>query len=76
MIIIIFVPLLSCSSSQSYYVSLEGNDANSGTKEKPFASLERVQEIIRKRALQGNRKKIEVYMDSGTYYLQSPLSFL
>jgi hypothetical protein len=55
-------------SAQPYYVSPSGNDANSGSLQKPFATLQRAQEAVR-------QERGEVFLRSGTYYLPAPLVF-
>jgi hypothetical protein len=58
-----------CSSSaQPFFVSPVGNDANPGTLQKPFATLQRAQEAVR-------QKRGEVFLRGGTYYLPAPLVF-
>ncbi|MFC4776613.1 right-handed parallel beta-helix repeat-containing protein [Paenibacillus sp. GCM10023252] len=57
-----------------YYVSPTGNDANTGTISKPFATLEKA-----KQELKANKKNIPapatVYIRGGTYSLSKPLVF-
>jgi len=36
------------SNAQTFYVSLKGNDQNIGSIEKPFASLEKAKEAVKK----------------------------
>lgn len=64
------VLVLSARSShaQPYYVAPSGNDANPGTLKKPFATLQRAQEAVRK-------KHGDVFLRGGTYYLPAPLVF-
>jgi len=63
--------LLSCSLSwaREYYVAADGNDANPGTREKPFATLERARDSIRQskgRALGAGG--ITVYLRQGSFF--------
>ncbi len=53
---------------QPYYVAPAGNDANPGTIQKPFASLQRAQVALR-------QKRGAVYVRGGTYYLPETLVF-
>ena len=53
---------------QPYYVAPTGNDANPGTLEKPFASLQRAQQAVR-------QKPGTVFLRGGTYYLPETLVF-
>jgi hypothetical protein len=57
-------------SQTSLYVSSKGNEANPGTKSRPFASI--------KRALLEARKTpgfVTIYLFGGTYYLEEPIVF-
>ena len=54
--------------AQPYYVAPSGNDANSGTLSRPFATLDRAQKAARLRP--GS-----VFLRQGTYYLREPLVF-
>jgi hypothetical protein len=53
---------------QTYYVAPSGQDANPGTLEKPFASLQRAQQATR-------RRPGTVLLRGGTYYLPQTLIF-
>ncbi len=53
--------------AQPYYVSPAGNDANPGTLEKPFATLQRAQQAAR-------QKHGDVFLRGGTYYLSATRS--
>jgi hypothetical protein len=54
--------------AQPYFVSPAGDDANSGTLEKPFATLQRAQQAAR-------QKRGVVFLRGGTYYLPATLVF-
>ncbi len=54
--------------AQPYFVSPDGNDENSGTLKKPFATLQRAQQAER-------QKEGAVFLRGGTYYLPEPLVF-
>lgn len=58
----------SLCGAQPYYVAPAGNDANPGTLNKPFATLQRAQEAVR-------QKRGDVFLRGGTYYLPAPLVF-
>jgi len=60
------------SPKESIYVSPQGSDKNEGTKEKPFATIQRAQEEARK--LKGT-ESVTIYLRGGIYFLSSPLSF-
>jgi hypothetical protein len=58
----------SLSSAQPYFISPAGDDANPGTLDKPFATLQRAQQAVR-------QKRGDVFLRGGTYYLSAPLVF-
>ena len=59
---------MSVCRAQPYFVAPNGNDANSGTLGKPFATLQRAQQAVR-------QKHGDVFLRGGTYYLPAPLVF-
>jgi len=62
--------ILACHGAlaDTLYVAIQGNDAHPGTKEQPFATVERGVEATR--ALPGPHK---ILIRPGTYYLTRPL---
>ena len=54
--------------AQPYFVSPAGDDANPGTLQEPFTTLQRAQQAIR-------QKRGDVFLRSGTYYLPKTLVF-
>ncbi len=60
--------LASLGEAQPYFVSPAGNDANSGSLEHPFATLQRAQTAARER-------RGDVFLRGGTYYLPATLVF-
>lgn len=52
------------------FVATNGNDANPGTLEKPFATLQRAQQAARQAA---GREAVTVLVRAGTYYLPETL---
>jgi len=61
----------SCHFQSQFFVSLTGNDLNPGTKEKPFASIDKAKAEVRKK-----KGKITIYIRGGTYYIKKPIIFL
>jgi hypothetical protein len=57
-------------SQTSFYVSVKGNEANPGTKTRPFASIKRA--LTEARKTPGN---VTIYLFGGTYYLDKPIVF-
>ncbi|MFC1596458.1 right-handed parallel beta-helix repeat-containing protein [Planctomycetota bacterium] len=57
-----------------FYVSPGGDDAGQGTGERPFATLARARDAVRK-AKRTAKEPITVYLRAGTYYLPETLVF-
>ena len=55
-------------SQTSFYVSSKGNEANPGTKTRPFASIKRA--LIEARKIPGY---VTIYLFGGTYHLEQPI---
>ena len=82
-IIIFLLGLVGCKLEKTeaehpvmteFYVSLQGDDSNSGTKDSPFLTLEKAQSEVRK--ISGNMTgDIVVYLADGTYNLDDTLVF-
>jgi parallel beta-helix repeat protein len=69
---------LTSLANADFYVATNGDDANPGTKTKPFATLERAREAVRQskaesarqtKLIQNPKSKIEVFVRAGTYEL-------
>ena len=56
-----------------FYVSPNGNDANPGTRERPFASLDHARQVVAQRA--DRSQPVTVFLAGGTYYLPDTLVF-
>ncbi|HNS31471.1 MAG TPA: right-handed parallel beta-helix repeat-containing protein [bacterium] len=60
---------------QALYVSPEGNDGNPGTKNKPFATIKRAQEEVRKIKANGMPEEgIVLYLRGGRYYITESIT--
>lgn len=57
------------------YVSTNGKDSNSGTKESPFATIERAQKEVLNIASEIANEEITVWIAGGNYLFQTPLTF-
>ncbi|MCQ2462283.1 MAG: right-handed parallel beta-helix repeat-containing protein [Clostridia bacterium] len=57
-------------TNADFYVSPDGNDKNDGTAEKPFATLERARDEVRK-TYKTNKKSITVAVKAGEYRVSS-----
>lgn len=74
---LMFVPLATLQAEEiNVYVSVAGNDANSGTKEQPLASLSGALDKVRslKKSMSAN-VPVTVWLGDGTYYVTEPLVF-
>lgn len=65
------------SPKYGIYVSLQGSDTNPGTKEKPFATIKRAQEEVRriKKEKGMPEEGIVVYLRGGKYFLSESIVF-
>ncbi|MEO5802991.1 MAG: right-handed parallel beta-helix repeat-containing protein, partial [Verrucomicrobiota bacterium] len=57
------------------FVSPLGNDANPGTKSKPFASLQRARDVVREQKQTKPNRDYTVFLRGGTYRLSEPVIF-
>jgi hypothetical protein len=62
----------SSKEESNIYVSVNGEDNNPGTLERPFASIERARIEAGKLKKTGSNS-INIYLREGTYYLEKPL---
>ncbi|WP_214229514.1 PDZ domain-containing protein [Pedobacter sp. B4-66] len=69
---ILFALLLTvnCAFAKDFYVSPKGNDKNSGTREKPFATIKRAQLAAR-----NTPGKVVIFLRGGTHYLSQTVVF-
>lgn len=66
--------VVSVAPAQDVYVAPDGDDANAGTKQRPFATLERALEEARKtRRELGANAEPRIVLRRGTHYLRAPL---
>lgn len=73
-LVIIFFLLSGCTSNK-YYVSKEGSDQNSGSKSKPFLTIQKAQDVVREKLAEGSSGDISVWLADGTYFISEPLKF-
>ena len=55
-----------------FFVSPQGDDTATGTKEKPFATLKRARDAVR--ALDA-KEPVTVWLRGGTYFVEKPVEF-
>lgn len=58
-----------------FYISPDGDDANPGTIEQPFASLDRARLAVRAQLAGGISEDVFVYLRGGVYRVTSPIVF-
>ena len=58
-----------------FYVSPDGNDGNDGSKEHPFATIDKAKEAVRLQIALGLTDDVVVYIRDGIYYLNETLQF-
>jgi hypothetical protein len=62
-------------ATADFFIAPDGNDANPGTVEAPFATLGKAQEAVRTLVAAGLTKEVAVCLRAGTYQLPGPLVF-
>ena len=74
MLLLLPVVHLRAAEPLRFFVSLEGDDAGSGSFERPFRTLEAARSAVRKRPLELRAKQpIEICILPGTYLREKPL---
>ena len=59
----------------TFTVALNGSDSNPGTLEKPFATIERARDEVRKLVAAGLKEDVTVFIRGGTYALARTVLF-
>jgi len=72
---LLILTALSSWTPIDFYVSPNGNDANIGSKEKPFNSLHKAQQAVREQRISKPNENITVWLEDGKYFLKEPLVF-
>ena len=72
MFLFLLISLCMPISAQDYYVAVNGNDNNPGTADKPFATIQKAQQILRSGSPE---KNTTVIIKGGVYYLDEPIIF-
>jgi len=72
-----FVIVLSSfhAAAADFVVAPDGNDANPGTPQKPFATMARARDAVRAKIAAGLTAPIEVQIRGGTYRITQPIVF-
>src|SRR4051794_24269769 len=59
--------VVSACAEAAFYVAIPGNDANPGTQDKPFSTLERARGAVRKLKQPGTAGAVTVWLGVGDY---------
>lgn len=76
--IIFAIVLFSCSKSEQetvFYVSPLGNDTNIGSKEAPFATIEKAKLVVRELSSEKREKNITIFLREGTHVVTETIVF-
>jgi len=65
----------SSAPRADFYIAVDGNDANPGTKEKPFATLAKARDAVRKLKKKSCADDITVLVRGGTYTIHETVVF-
>ncbi|NQU51401.1 MAG: right-handed parallel beta-helix repeat-containing protein [Bacteroidetes bacterium] len=63
------------AQANNFYVSVNGSDSNAGTKEKPFASLERAKDAVQISMQKKGEGVYSIFIDGGSYHIEKPIVF-
>ena len=63
-IMVLGAAVLTDARAAQFFVAAQGNDKNSGTLDKPFATLQRAQQAARKQRSEDRGQKSEIYKES------------
>jgi len=74
-VVLFWISFGAVAQAAELFVSPEGNDGNPGTKDKPFSSLVRAQEEVRKIRKADAAAGVVVSLAEGRYELKAPLIF-
>jgi hypothetical protein len=72
-LVLLLLTFSVCRSAEIFFVSLEGSDNNPGTQDKPFASIAKARDAVRK--LAGKTEPATIYLRGGTYLFRNTLEF-
>ena len=74
-LLFLLLPTVSCTSRQDFFVSPGGSDSNPGTRDKPFATVEKARQAVLRALENGQNSNLTVWLSGGTYFLGAPLQF-
>lgn len=74
-VLIVFITIVSALTAADIFVSPSGNDANAGTRDKPFASIVRAQAAAREARRSVPDEAVTVWLNAGLYRLTEKIVF-
>jgi len=75
MVMLLISDLWAHQNIVEFYLSPDGQDSNTGTRENPFQSLEKAKETVRTQLKKTPDQSIVVNIQGGVYYLETPVVF-
>src|SRR6187402_3051323 len=73
--LILFSISVQSQKAKQFFISPSGNDKNTGTIEKPFATLEKARKEVRKILAKEKNISISVYFRAGDYFFKNSIVF-
>ena len=70
-----WLSVCACLTAAELFVAPDGNDYNTGTKDRPFATLEGARDAVRKAIANGMKEDLIVHLGAGNYFLERPVVF-
>ena len=70
-----YVVTLRAGDGQEIYVSPAGSDLNAGTRNRPFKTIEKARDVIRKLKKENNQQSFRVLIIGGKYFVDKPIVF-
>ena len=74
--ILVFIAFTSCKNKITLYVAESGSDKSVGSVEQPLGTLQKAIESAREIRKSNGNTAVSILVRKGTYYLESPLTFL
>lgn len=72
-LLLVIMSMITMASAKDFYVSPQGKDSNNGTRQAPFATLQRAQKAVRD--LNMRKEAVNVYLYPGNYRIDRTLVF-
>ncbi|MHC4195732.1 MAG: hypothetical protein ACYSQZ_07290, partial [Planctomycetota bacterium] len=70
--VLLHIAMVGSLCAADFVVSTTGDDNNPGTKEKPFSTIEKARDVVRREIAHGLKSNITVFLRGGKYQLEKP----